>query len=113
MNRLRIKFDFSHGPIWKEKYDLSTKEWSTGIKVVDDDKALNVLNDEAEKEYSSLYSFDEDGLPRFDYDLYENKKKELLSLIQTIILRLNEINDGSYTVIDEETKNLTQKVGSA
>ena len=106
MNKLRIKFDFSHGPIWKEKYDFSTKEWSTGIKVVDNDKALNVLNSEAEREYSSLYSFDDDGLPRFDKDLYECKKEELLSLVQTIILRLNEINDGTYTVIDEETKNL-------
>jgi len=57
MKELRIKFDFSHGPIWKDQYNVVTGEWSTGIDVIDSDKALNVLNEEAEKEYSSLYSF--------------------------------------------------------
>ena len=55
MDKLRIIFDFSHGPIWKDKYDIATGEWSTGIEVIDNDKALSILNEEAEKEYSSLY----------------------------------------------------------
>ena len=57
MDKLRIIFDFSHGPIWKDKYDIATGEWSTGIEVIDNDKALSILNDEVEKEYSSLYFF--------------------------------------------------------
>ncbi|MBQ9278372.1 MAG: hypothetical protein IJ224_07030 [Lachnospiraceae bacterium] len=108
MQNLMIKFDFSHGPIWKEKYNIDTGEWSTGIDVIDKDKALSILDDEANKEYSSLYSFDENGTFIFDTNTYEKKKDVLLSLIQTIVLRVNDLNDGSYTVIDEETPKLTK-----
>ena len=106
MKELRIKFDFSHGPIWKDKYDINTGEWSTGIAIVDNDKALAVLNEEAEKEYFSLYSFDENGSLVFDDIAFESKKDNLLSLLQTIILRLNNLNDGTFNIIDEETSNL-------
>lgn len=106
MEKLRIKYDFSHGPIWKDKYDVETGKWSTGIDVIDKDKALNVLNDEAEKEYSSLYSFNKDGVLIFDWQTFEDKKSDLLSLLQTIILRLNSINDGSFEIVDEETPML-------
>ena len=41
--------------------DLNTGKWSTGISVIDNDMALSVLDEEAEKEYTSLYSFDNDG----------------------------------------------------
>lgn len=108
MEKLRIKYDFSHGPIWKDKYDVETGKWSTGIDVIDKDKALNVLNDEAEKEYSSLYSFNKDGVLIFDWQTFEDKKSDLLSLIQTIILRLNSINDGSFEIVDEETPMLRE-----
>lgn len=106
MKELRIKFDFSHGPIWKDKYDIATGEWSTGIDVVDNDKALSVLNAEAEKEYASLYSFDKNGVLTFDTEAFESKKDSLLSLIQTIVLRINNLNDGSFSIIDEESKRL-------
>lgn len=106
MEKLRIKFDFSHGPIWKDKYDITTENWSTGIDIVDNDKALSVLNEEAEKEYSSLYFFDEDGVLRFDSQAFEIKKSNLLSLIQTIILRIDSLNDGTFEVLDEESNNL-------
>ena len=106
MRQLKIKFDFSHGPLWKDQYDIDTGKWSTGIEVIDDDKALNILNEEAQKEYSALYSF-KDGLLVFDDEAYKKKKRELLSLIQTIVLRVNSLNDGTYEVIDEETPKLT------
>lgn len=109
MRELKIKFDFFHGPIWKEKYDIDTGEWSTGIKVIDEDKVLAVLNDEAEREYSSLYSFDENGMFVFDTTAFEKKKDFLLSLIQTIVLRVNFLNDGSFNVVDEEIPKLTQR----
>ena len=51
---LKVKFDFAHGPIWKDIYDPNTKIWITGIDVIDQDVALNELNDAAEKEYASL-----------------------------------------------------------
>ena len=106
MESLRIKFDFSHGPIWKDKYDTSTGEWTTGIDIIDNDKALSVLNEEAGKEYSSLYYFDNDGILKFDSQSYEAKKGDLLSLVQTIILRINDL--GTFEIIDEASKKLTQ-----
>ena len=110
MNELRIKFDFTHGPIWKDKYDRENGEFYTGIPVVDNDKALKVLNEEASREYSSLYHYDEDGRYTFDEETFEQIKTDLLSLVNAIISRLNEINDGTYVVIDEETDNLMKKV---
>lgn len=110
MNELKIKFDFSHGPIWKDKFDRDTGEFYTGIAIVDNDKALNVLNEEASREYSALYHFDENNRYIFDEEAFEQKKTDLLSLVNAIISRLNDINDGTYVVIDEETNNLVQRV---
>lgn len=106
MKNLKIQFDYSHGPIWKDVFNANTGEWSTGIDIVDKDRALNVLNDEAEREYSSLYSFDSEGVLHFDSQGFEDKKVHLLSLVQTIVLRLNSLNDGTYTIIDEGTPML-------
>ena len=100
---LKIQFDFAHGPLWKEVYNPNTRTWSTGIKVIDNDEAINLLNDEAEKEYSSLYTFDSFGIPHFDATSYENKKTGLFSLVSAIIARATFLNDGSYIV-----KNLTR-----
>ena len=108
MKNLKIQYDFAHGPIWKDVFNSGTGKWSTGISVVDNDKALSVLDDVAEKEYSSLYSFDHEGVLHFDNEMYQEKRENLLSLIQTIVLRLNDLNDGSFMVIDEETPKLLQ-----
>ncbi len=108
MKEIKIKFDFDHGPIWKDRFDVATGTWSTGITVVDNDKALAVLNDAAQAEYASLYSFNANGKFCFHQEMFEEKRQSLLSLVQTIVLRANAINDGSYTVIDEETPRLRQ-----
>ncbi|MCR5716915.1 MAG: hypothetical protein K6G23_08735 [Lachnospiraceae bacterium] len=57
MKNVRIKYDFSHGPIWKDVLDLSTGKWSTGISVIDNDMALSVLDEKAEKEYTSSFIY--------------------------------------------------------
>ncbi len=110
MTELKIKFDFTHGPIWKNKFDRETGEFYTGIPIVDNDKALEVLNEEASREYSSLYHYDDDNRYIFDEDAFEQKKEDLLSLLNAIISRLNDINDGSFVIIDEETEKLVKKV---
>lgn len=97
---LRIQFDYLHGPIWKDIYNPVTREWSTGINIIDKDNALNILNDEAEREYSSLYKFDDYGIPHFDNAAYQDRKKTLLSKISEIIARANLINDGSFIIND-------------
>lgn len=106
MKEIKIKLDYSHGPIWKEKFDVITGEWSTGIDIIDNDAELQILNKEAERIYTSLYVIDDNNKCTFQAELFEAQKGVLLSIIQTIIARLNELNNGAYIVIDEETKNL-------
>ncbi len=104
---IKIQFDYLNGPLWKDKFNVKTGEWTTGIPCVDDDKALQVLNDEAGKMYESLYSFNTGGRGcQFDYDKYIQIKKQLLSIVQTIIDRLEAINDGTFVVADKATKSL-------
>lgn len=71
MQEIVIKLDYSHGPIWQNKYNAATGEWSTGIKIIDEDAALWVLNDSAEKLYTSLYSFDKEQNCIFDEEQCE------------------------------------------
>jgi hypothetical protein len=97
---LKIKFDFTHGPVWQDIYDPNTKTLITGISAIDQDATINELNDAAEKVYSSLYVFDDCGIPHFDDVAYQNKKTELLSLVSRIIKRANFLNDGSYIIKD-------------
>lgn len=34
MKELKIQFDFTHGPVWKDIYDPNTKLWIIGIDVI-------------------------------------------------------------------------------
>ena len=104
MKEVKIKLDFSNGPIW-QTYDFNKDEWYTGIDVIDNNKKLMELNNKIQEEYNSLYSFENGGCT-FDQELFEEKKEYLISSINSIIDILNQINDGSYTVIDEETEFL-------
>lgn len=113
MKTIKIKFDYTHGPIWKDHFDPVTGEWSTGVAVIDQDKALQLLNAEASRIYSSFYSFDGTEACSFDQVAYNAHKQELLSIIQTIILRLTIINDGSYCIVDEETGKLKGTASAA
>ncbi len=102
--QIRIEFDYLHGPLWKDKLDLNTGHWYTGIEKIDNDETLQSLNDEAEKMYESLYSFD--GRYKFDDNKYSEIKDQLLSIVQTIKDRLSLLNDGSFEIVDNATKQL-------
>ena len=110
---IKIKLDYSHGPIWKDHFDIATGEWKTGVNCIDQDKALQLLNDEAERMYSSLYSFGTDTPCQFDEEKFNIIKGQLLSIIQTIILRLNAIQDGSFYISDEASMELTEQASKA
>lgn len=97
-----------HGPIWKDKIDILTGVWSTGIDCIDNDDTLQKLNDKGEELYSSLYSFDENGEAcSFDQNTYVAIRDELIDIVKKIIARLEEINDGTFIVIDETSKSLS------
>ncbi len=111
MKEIRIEFDYLNGPVWKQKFDAETQTWSTGIDIVDNDKAIEVLNDEAAKMYESLFSFDSNTSGCvFDKAKFESTKSSLLSIVQTLLARLSMLNDGSFTVVDKATPFLNKDV---
>ncbi len=102
-----IQFDFSHGPLWKDKLDLETGAWTTGIPCIDNDMELQSINDETANMYNSLYSFnDVGGGCQFDETRFGEIKAQLRSLVSAMIERLAEINDGSFIVVDKTNQIL-------
>ncbi len=104
---IKIQFDYLNGPLWKDRLDVKTGKWATGIPSIDNDKAIQVLDSEAGKMYESLYSFGtDDNACSFDDSRFDQMKASLLSLVQTMLSRLAELNDGSFIVVDKATKML-------
>ena len=107
MKEIIIRLDYLQGPILKKEYNIQLQQLETGVDVVDNDIVLQTLNSKAEEIYSSLYEFDKLGQPCvFNERRFETETPKLLSLVSVIIQRLNDINDGSFVVKDEETKRL-------
>ena len=62
------------------------------------------LNEEAQRLYDECYSFDENEEPyTFDEKLYQKNYPKLKEIIDSIVCRLSEINDGSFE-IDNQIK---------
>ena len=102
---VRLMLDYMQGPIWIS--DVETGEPLTGIDIVDNDKILKKLNLACCKLYNYCYEFNAHGsLCRFDEQKLKSKKNDLISLLSQIKARLNEINDGSFTIEDLETERL-------
>ena len=102
---VRLMLDYMQGPIWIS--DVETGEPLTGIKTVDNDEILTKLNLECSELYNSCYEFNTHGKSCwFDEYKLKNIKVVLLSLLNQIKARLNEINDGSFVVEDLETERL-------
>lgn len=66
------------GKKWKEHYDLNSESWLTDIPIIDNDAALQILNDKAEELYTSLYTLDEDNILVFDEESPRLQKKGFL-----------------------------------
>ena len=48
MEEINLKFDYLHGSIRKDKIDILTGIWATGIDCIDNDDMLQKLNDKGE-----------------------------------------------------------------
>lgn len=102
---------YLHGPIWKDKIDITSGNMCTGVECIDKDVTLQTLNDKAEEIYSSLYSFNYKGQScTFNEAGFEAAKPQLLGIIEIIIYRLQTINDGTYRIVYEETSRLQSKI---
>ncbi|MBQ6471738.1 MAG: hypothetical protein IJJ33_07135 [Victivallales bacterium] len=107
MKTLRIMLDFGNGPIWQDCTDPVTLESHTGIPVVDNDARIWELNDEIQKIFLSYYEFDSHNQACWFNDAQEKADKEkMLALLRKLLDRLDEINDGSFVVDDQETPRL-------
>ncbi len=90
-------------PILLTDYDDRTTY--TGIDIIDNDPIVRDLNIRFGELYSSCYETDSHDLPMwFNAELYTKIYAELKSLGKQLIDRLNELNDGSYEVIDKFSK---------
>ena len=106
-DKVKLMFDYLQGPIWTS--DVETGEPLTGIDIIDDDKVLPELNLRCSKLYSECYEFDTDNQPcTFNKEFAKKNKKEILELLAKIKARLEEINDGSFYVLDLATKEIEE-----
>lgn len=99
---LEISLDFLAGPLRKDEFiDGETR---TGISVIDNDVALQALNDQICELYSSYYEFDSHGQACWFNEEQEKADKPLmLELLGKLNARIAELDDGSFVVDDRET----------
>lgn len=73
----------------------------TNYPLIDNGNILHNINEEAATLYDSFYEFDVGDEPCvFDNDGYKAAFPKMKALIEKIKQRLDEINDGSFTVED-------------
>ena len=68
---------------------------------------MQEISKQIENLYSSYYEFDShEQACWFNQEKEKSDKDHMLQLISKLYTRLNEINDGSYLVVDLETERL-------
>lgn len=102
-----IGLEFLFGPIQKFEEDENGNP-ITGIGVVDGDSLVQNLDALINELWCSLYSENENSPSGVDFDSIKEKEiaPQLLSLLNQLIDRLNEINDGSFEIEDMITERL-------
>jgi len=111
-----ILLDYYFGPIQCDWVDDSGRQ-ITKINVIDSDEETQRLNKEANSLWLTLFKpvdFSEDNPSGFVFDTEREKEIAplLLSIIEKLIKRLNEINDGSYEIEDRTTPWLKDIISS-
>ena len=97
MYTVKLMNEYIHGPLWV----YGNEACETGYPLIDSDNILQNLNEEAATLYDSFYDFDVGDEPCvFDDEGYKAAFPKMKELIEKIKQRLNEINDGSFTVED-------------
>ena len=104
MFTVKIMNEFLHGPLWVYNSDgIAVRRFP----LVNDDPILTDLNEQASELYSGYFEFDSHGESCWFNKEKEKAEKDLmLGIIEKILTRLNEINNGSFVVEDYETERL-------
>ena len=107
MNKVVLELDYLCGPIVKNIFDPIKAELCTGISVIDSNPKIQLLNDNIQKKYASLYDFDKDGKAvSFNLEKAKEIKVVLLSETKELIQCIEKANDGSFLVVDNITKEI-------
>lgn len=98
MYTIRLMNEFLHGPIWI--YDQN-EFIRLKHHLITNDSVIIKLNEDAAELYDSFFNFTQDDKPYyFDKNEYQKAFPKMRELIEKIKQRLDEINDGSFTVED-------------
>ena len=103
MLTIKIMNEFLHSPIWTYEDGIITDD----PPIIENDKILQELCEKAMNMFFDYYEFDSHDMPCwFNEEKEKEERDQMLSIIEQIVFRLNEINDGSFVVEDLITKNL-------
>ena len=102
-----LSLDFIFGPISKDFTDSEGNE-ITNIKVIDENKEIQALDNKINELWSSLWIKNDSSLCGYYFNNEREKKlaPELLKMVSELIKKLNEINDGSYELQDMISEHL-------
>lgn len=104
---IQIGLEFVFGPLLKDDEDENGNE-STGSKIVDNDVTAQLLDKEINDLWCSLYVKDSNSPSGLYFDKEKEKEiaPQLLEMIEKLVNRLKEINDGSFEIEDMITDHL-------
>lgn len=95
MIKIVIMNEFLHGPIWTYENGVVRRN----PDMIEKDVILQELNRRAGELFDSYYEFNSNGRACwFNEEKQRNTRAEMISLISSIVERLNEMNDGSFVV---------------
>lgn len=107
MKKLEIILEIGDGPVVPKYYDKKTDRLLTEIDVVDNDEYIQKLNNEIQDLYSSYYKINYNDEPvYFDKEQEKKDKYKMLDLLEKLMKRLDEVNDGSFEIDDRETERV-------
>ena len=107
MQKIKLMFEFSHGPIWDS--EPFTGKLISGIEVVDIDPDLELWNRQCMDLYDECYEFDSHGkCCYFNEETLAKNKKKLLCILEQIKSRLEELNNNNFIIEDQATDELNK-----
>lgn len=107
MINIKIQLDFNNGPIWGNYYDEELHRTMTGVDIVDNNDDIQSLNNKIREKYSSYYEFNSHNQACwFNKEKEKLEKEEMLKLISELICKINDVNDGTFKIIDLETSRI-------
>ena len=105
MYTVKLENEFLRGAVWVLGEDGITTEGK--LPLVEADPVVLELNEEIAEMYDSYFEFDSHDQGCWFNDAQRKADRDkMLSLLARLRVRLEEINDGSFTVVDYETPSL-------